>query len=94
MDSDISSIFEQPSHPIRPPMDPRLDPGPGPGEESEEEVPMPPPPVYYQQPMTMTMPPARVTSIPPWDPFASIGTTAWFVMAVAFILGFVIGKLR
>jgi hypothetical protein len=31
---------------------------------------------------------------PQWDPFSTIGATAWVVLGVAFIIGFIIGKLR
>ena len=51
---------------------------------------------YPQQPTFMYPPPP-----PPspqqqqkWDPFSSVGATAWVVMALAFIIGFIVGKLR
>ena len=64
--------------------------------------PRPPPPLeqeysqqqFYspqQQPAFMYPSPP---SPPQWDPFSSVGATAWVVMALAFIIGFVIGKLR
>ena len=53
-------------------------------------------PAYpHQQPTYMYPPPQPHAPLPPkWDPFSSVGATAWVVMALAFILGFVIGKLR
>ena len=29
-----------------------------------------------------------------WDPFSAIGVTSWFVISIAFMMGFLIGKLR
>ena len=29
-----------------------------------------------------------------WDPFSTIGATAWVVLGIAFIIGFIIGKLK
>ena len=29
-----------------------------------------------------------------WDPFSTIGATAWVALGIAFIIGFIIGKLR
>ena len=62
------------------------------------------PPQYHPQQFPMYAPPQQM--MPPyapaererepikWDPFSTIGTTAWVVMAVVFIIGFIIGKLR
>ena len=38
--------------------------------------------------------PSVAGGAPIWDPFSTIGTTAWVVLGIAFIIGFVIGKLR
>ena len=69
-----------------------LDPQPPPQAEysymNQQQPQYPPmyaplPPQYHQQP-----------EHPKWDPFSSIGATAWVALGIAFIIGFVIGKLR
>jgi hypothetical protein len=50
-------------------------------------APMAPPQYHLPQPE----PPAQQAK---WDPFSSIGATAWVALGIAFIIGFVIGKLR
>lgn len=57
-------------------------------QQSQMYAPMVPPPQFHlpqQQPDSTN---------PKWDPFSSIGATAWVALGIAFIIGFVIGKLR
>jgi hypothetical protein len=53
-------------------------------------------PQQYHQPMYASLPPQYQPppEHPKWDPFSSIGATAWVALGIAFIIGFVIGKLR
>ena len=68
-----------------------MDPPPQPQAEYSYYPPQqmyaPLPPQYHHQPE----PPAQQAK---WDPFSSIGATAWVALGIAFIIGFVIGKLR
>ena len=47
---------------------------------------------YYHDQMPLQ--PQAAPSSPHWDPFSSIGVTSWVVMAIIFIIGFIVGKLR
>ena len=50
---------------------------------------------YHMQQPVYTGHKQEVPLLPPrWDPFASIGVTSWVVLAIIFIIGFVVGKLR
>lgn len=60
-----------------------------------------PQPSFYQQQPHWTPPPHWNMPPPPqtnpalkWDPFSTIGVTSWVVIAITFMIGFVIGKLR
>ena len=55
------------------------------------------------QPYWNNPPPAQQHHLPPrsvagdtnkWDPFSTIGITSWVVIAIVFIVGFIVGKLR
>jgi len=89
--ADITSIV--PDHPIQdsssplhnviePPPPEQLEP-----EYSQQQF-------YQQQPTFMYPQPQPQPQPPKWDPFSSVGATAWVVMALAFIIGFIVGKLR
>ena len=95
MDSDISPIFNQSddgnnatvdSTPIEDVMGQEQ---PAMQQQSQEQL-YYPQQQYYQEPG----PPATAPSSPHWDPFSSIGVTSWVVMAIVFIIGFIVGKLR
>jgi len=56
---------------------------------------------YHNQPQQQQQQPdyamhnQNTPPLPPrWDPFASIGVTSWVVLAIIFIIGFIVGKLR
>ena len=49
---------------------------------------------YYQPPAPPAAPVTPAGPQPKWDPFSNIGVTSWVVIAIAFIIGFVVGKLR
>ncbi len=94
MDSDISPIFNQSddgnnatvdSTPIEDVMGQQEQPM---IQQSQDQL-YYPQQQYYHDPL----PPAAPAS-PHWDPFSSIGVTSWVVMAIVFIIGFIVGKLR
>ncbi len=96
MDSDISPIFNQSddgnnatvdSTPLEDVMGQEQ---PMVQQHSQEQLYYPQQQHYYQDPM----PPTAAPASPHWDPFSSIGVTSWVVMAIVFIIGFIVGKLR
>ena len=109
MENEISSIFP-PQPDDQAPVDDRLPsrgtrmrtqdiPEP----EIEEQPPhvpihQPQPSYYYGPPppaeMPLNPPPPQYPNDGKWDPFSSIGTTAWVVMALAFIIGFIVGRMK
>jgi|TARA_R110002074_G_scaffold85783_1_gene189651 hypothetical protein len=108
MDADVSPIFEESEALATPPELPpplpveQTDPAPlscsrlddimeqhPPPLQQEYSVYNQPPPWHYGQ-----VPQVPLPQEPKWDPFSTIGATAWVVLGVAFIIGFIIGKLR
>jgi hypothetical protein len=92
MDSDISPIFNQVDDTTT------LDSTPI-GDVMRDDQPMmqqPQEQEYYPQHQQQYYqdPPAAVPASPHWDPFSSIGVTSWVVMAIVFVIGFIVGKLR
>ena len=106
MDTDITPIFEnddEEPHNLKPPIDQPQSPDSTRRESDPREVPHLPvlkdednQPQQYHQPMYASLPPQYQPppEHPKWDPFSSIGATAWVALGIAFIIGFVIGKLR
>ena len=79
--SNINDVLNEEPH-----SPPQLQP-----EYSQHYIQQHPQPMMYPY----APPPApHMETQPKWDPFSSVGATAWVVMALAFIIGFVIGKLR
>ena len=95
METDMSPLYDNPMGPPPPkPHDPRdhVDTPTGlPPQHPDEEELLEVSPMYQHPPWPTHH---AAAPMPTWDPFASIGTTAWLVMAIAFIMGFIIGKLR
>ena len=108
MDADVSPIFEDsealatPPELPPPPIPVEQADSPPSCSMLDEVMEQAPPPLQaeYSQypPQWMLQPPQHSMVGPPqepkWDPFSTIGATAWVVLGVAFIIGFVIGKLR
>jgi hypothetical protein len=80
--SNINDVLSEEPHPL-----PQLQP-----EYSQHYIQQHPQPMMY--PYAPPPPVPHTETQPKWDPFSSVGATAWVVMALAFIIGFVIGKLR
>jgi len=98
MDSDISPIFNQSddgnnatvdSTPIEDVMGQQEQPM---MQQSQDQLYYPQQQYYHDQ-LPPQQPPTAPAS-PHWDPFSSIGVTSWVVMAIVFIIGFIVGKLR
>jgi len=107
MDADVSQIFDAgvplpPPSPIIP-----IEQGDGMVEEPacsmiedimEPHHPPAPQEEYSHYPPQQWMMPQEPQAPPPppavWDPFSTIGSTAWVALGVAFIIGFIIGKMR
>jgi len=108
MDADVSPIFEESEAPATPPASPPpipVDQRPASCSMLDEIMEEPHPPPLQQEYSMYTQPPpwqyGQVPHVPlpqaqdpKWDPFSTIGATAWVVLGVAFIIGFIIGKLR
>ena len=52
-----------------------------------------PHPMYAPLPPQYHLPEPVVQQVK-WDPFSTIGATAWVALGIAFIIGFIVGKLR
>lgn len=105
MDSDITNLFPTEDHPSPPPVVPQQDEKPADEEDTTplENVIHTDSSFYNQQPMLYYPPPPHPMyptisnngkQEVKWDPFSAIGVTSWFVIAIAFMMGFLIGKLR
>lgn len=109
MDTDVSPIFEEsealaapPSTPPPLPVD-QTDPAPPSCSWLDDVMEQQHPPLQQEYSMYNQAPPpwhyGQVPQVPPpqdpkWDPFSTIGATAWVALGVAFIIGFIVGKLR
>lgn len=110
MDTDITPIFEPHNDPPQQPqqqMVPADDDESTPLEYVQQEHGLPEPqhsyvhpqppahsPYYY--PPQAPVQPQHVPPAPPqqYDPFKNISTSTWIILAVAFVLGFFIGKYK
>ena len=105
--NEITPIFQDDDQPTGPPPPPPLAAREQPEVDRGAELPqqidhhqtpinqvMEPQPSFYQPPPYYPEPAQGPPGQPKWDPFSTIGVTSWVVIAIAFIIGFVVGKLR